>query len=185
MLKESHLPYPTCGEKAFLFLLSDLACKSVTQTQRQWGRGLSRHSVLATADEGSFVHSILRSLYKACFAPLLFPASGLAYLSMVCSSMNLMVGFLNLGGGEIILILALVLILFGAKKLPELAKGLGTGIKEFKKATREVTEEVSNAMDETSTPTKRLPPAPPAPTPEAPSVQTPQTVPQSSAGTKA
>jgi sec-independent protein translocase protein TatA len=99
--------------------------------------------------------------------------------------MNPMFGLFNLGGGEIILILALVLILFGAKKLPELAKGLGTGIKEFKKATREVTEEVSNAMDETPTPPKRLPSTPPAPTPEATQVQTAQTVPQSSPGTKA
>jgi len=41
-----------------------------------------------------------------------------------------------LGGMEVVLILAVVLILFGAKKLPELAKGLGQGIKEFKKATR-------------------------------------------------
>ena len=41
------------------------------------------------------------------------------------------------GGWEIVLILAVVLILFGAKKLPELAKGLGQGIKEFKKATTE------------------------------------------------
>ena len=53
-----------------------------------------------------------------------------------------------LGGWEIILILAVVLILFGAKKLPELAKGLGTGIKEFKKATKEVTDEVQNAADD-------------------------------------
>jgi sec-independent protein translocase protein TatA len=93
-----------------------------------------------------------------------------------------MFGIFNLGGGEIILILALVLILFGAKKLPELAKGLGTGIKEFKKATREVTEEVSHAMDETpAPPVKRLPP----PTPEVTEVHGAQTVPQSSAGTKA
>lgn len=99
--------------------------------------------------------------------------------------MNVMFGLFNLGGGEIILILALVLILFGAKKLPELAKGLGTGIKEFKKATREVTEEVSHAMDETPTPPKRLPPTPPTATPEAVDVQTAHTVPQSSAGTKA
>ena len=49
------------------------------------------------------------------------------------------------GGWEVVLIFAVVLILFGAKKLPELAKGLGTGIKEFKKATREVTEEIQNA----------------------------------------
>jgi sec-independent protein translocase protein TatA len=77
--------------------------------------------------------------------------------------MNIMFGIFNLGGGEIILILALVLILFGAKKLPELAKGLGTGIKEFKKATREVTEEVQNAADETPAPVKRLPAAQPQP----------------------
>jgi len=70
-----------------------------------------------------------------------------------------MFGLFNLGGGEIILILALILILFGAKKLPELAKGLGQGIKEFKKATKEVTEEVSHAMDEPPSPPppKRLP----------------------------
>ena len=46
-----------------------------------------------------------------------------------------------LGGWEIILILAVVLILFGAKKLPEFAKGLGQGIKEFKKATNDVTSD--------------------------------------------
>jgi len=39
--------------------------------------------------------------------------------------------------GLIVLILAVVLVLFGAKKLPELAKGLGQGIKEFKGAVRE------------------------------------------------
>lgn len=53
-----------------------------------------------------------------------------------------------IGGWEIVLILAVVLILFGAKKLPELAKGLGQGIKEFKKATREVSEEISHAATE-------------------------------------
>lgn len=74
--------------------------------------------------------------------------------------MNSMFGIFNLGGGEIILILAIVLILFGARKLPELAKGLGQGIREFKKATREVTDEVQNAMDENTQPAKRLPPQP-------------------------
>ncbi len=49
-----------------------------------------------------------------------------------------------------VLILAVVLVLFGAKKLPELAKGLGTGIKEFKKATREVTDEIQNAPVDTT-----------------------------------
>jgi sec-independent protein translocase protein TatA len=54
-----------------------------------------------------------------------------------------------IGGWEMVLILVVVLVLFGAKKLPELAKGLGQGIKEFKKATREVTDELHNAMEET------------------------------------
>src|SRR2546426_9476068 len=77
--------------------------------------------------------------------------------------MNNLFAIFNLGGGEIILILALVLILFGAKKLPELAKCLGSGIKEFKKATREVTDEISSAMDETPPPPPRqLPPTNPA-----------------------
>jgi len=61
------------------------------------------------------------------------------------------------GGWEIVLILAVVLLLFGAKKLPELAKGLGTGIKEFKKATREVTDEIQNAGNDTTPPTPKAP----------------------------
>jgi sec-independent protein translocase protein TatA len=63
---------------------------------------------------------------------------------------NTMFGLFNLGGMEIILILALVLILFGAKKLPELAKGLGQGIKEFKKATKDVTDEMHRSMEDNS-----------------------------------
>ena len=59
---------------------------------------------------------------------------------------TLLAGFF--GGWEIVLILAVVLILFGAKKLPELAKGLGQGIKEFKKATNEVSSEINSAMDD-------------------------------------
>lgn len=86
-----------------------------------------------------------------------------------------------LGGWEIILILAVVLILFGAKKLPELAKGLGTGIKEFKKATREVTDELSTAMDTTPPPPTRLPANT---TPAQPEAQQP-TIPASTPGTKA
>jgi sec-independent protein translocase protein TatA len=93
--------------------------------------------------------------------------------------MNTMFGAL-LGGWEIVLILAVILILFGAKKLPELAKGLGSGIKEFKKATREVSDEISSAMDENPpTPPRRLPNNPPAET------QPTTTVPQSSESHKA
>ena len=58
--------------------------------------------------------------------------------------MTTLFGLFNLGGGEIVLILALVLILFGARKLPELAKGLGQGIKEFKKASRDTVDQISD-----------------------------------------
>ena len=47
----------------------------------------------------------------------------------------------SLGPTELIIILVIVLVLFGARKLPELAKGLGQGLKEFKSATKEEPEE--------------------------------------------
>jgi sec-independent protein translocase protein TatA len=56
--------------------------------------------------------------------------------------------FGNLGAGEIILILLVVLILFGAKKIPELAKGLGKGMSEFKKGLKEVETEIKDADKE-------------------------------------
>jgi len=59
-----------------------------------------------------------------------------------------MLAVFGLGGWEVILILAVILVLFGAKKLPELAKGLGQGIKEFKKATNEVTSEIQRAAND-------------------------------------
>ena len=64
-----------------------------------------------------------------------------------------------LGGMEWVIVILAVLLLFGAKKIPELAKGLGTGIREFKKATREVMDEIHNAQTETPAKTA-LPPSP-------------------------
>lgn len=73
--------------------------------------------------------------------------------------MNTILALFNMGGMELVLIFAVILLLFGAKKLPELAKGLGQGIKEFKKASNEVTEEFHRAADvETPAPAKKLPP---------------------------
>jgi sec-independent protein translocase protein TatA len=66
-----------------------------------------------------------------------------------------------LGWPEIVAILVIVLILFGAKKLPELAKGLGQGIKEFKKASNEVQTDLRRAVEEEY----HEPPPPPAPRP--------------------
>ena len=53
--------------------------------------------------------------------------------------------FSNFGAGEILLIVLVVLILFGAKKIPELAQGLGKGMREFKKALNDVQEDIKNA----------------------------------------
>ena len=52
--------------------------------------------------------------------------------------------FGNLGAGEIILILLVILILFGAKKIPELARGIGKGMAEFKKGLRDVQDEIKS-----------------------------------------
>lgn len=68
-----------------------------------------------------------------------------------------------IGGWELILILAVVLILFGAKKLPELAKGLGQGIKEFKKASGDVQRDLQSALEDEPNP----PPPPPRNLPPA------------------
>jgi sec-independent protein translocase protein TatA len=52
--------------------------------------------------------------------------------------------FGNLGAGEILLIVLAILILFGAKKIPELAQGIGKGMREFKKAIREVEDDIKS-----------------------------------------
>ena len=52
-----------------------------------------------------------------------------------------------IGTQEIVLILLIVILLFGAKKIPELAKGLGNGIKEFKKASRDAEKEVTEESE--------------------------------------
>lgn len=52
----------------------------------------------------------------------------------------------NLGATEIILIVLVILVFFGAKKIPELAKGLGQGIREFKKATKDVANGVEEEV---------------------------------------
>lgn len=54
-----------------------------------------------------------------------------------------------IGGPEIIVILLIVLVLFGGKKIPELMKGLGKGVKEYKKAMSGVEEEINNITEDT------------------------------------
>ena len=51
---------------------------------------------------------------------------------------------LNIGGPEILVILVIVLVLFGGRKIPELMKGLGKGVKEYKNAVNGIEKEISN-----------------------------------------
>ena len=79
--------------------------------------------------------------------------------------MNISLAVLGLSGGELIVVMVVILVLFGAKRIPEFAKGLGKGISEFKKASSEVSNEIQNAIDTPVAPTK---PTQPAPTVQAP-----------------
>lgn len=58
----------------------------------------------------------------------------------------------NLAGPDLIIILLIVLLLFGAKKLPELAKGMGQAVREFTKAKDEFEREVTRPVDPTPAP---------------------------------
>ena len=58
--------------------------------------------------------------------------------------------FLNIGGGEMMLIMVAILLLFGGKKLPELARGLGKGIREFKDASDGVKREIQRNINSIS-----------------------------------
>ena len=64
---------------------------------------------------------------------------------MIFSSYQL--AFFNLGPWEILLVLIVVLVLFGAKRLPELARGLGLGINEFRDAVDSSKKEIMDAVD--------------------------------------
>lgn len=57
----------------------------------------------------------------------------------------------GLGGTEVILILVALLLFFGAKRIPELARGLGKGIREFKDATKEIKNDVQSSVKEEPT----------------------------------
>jgi sec-independent protein translocase protein TatA len=93
--------------------------------------------------------------------------------------MNTTLAVFGMGGGEMVLVFAAILVLFGAKKIPEFAKGLGQGIREFKKASREVTDEINNAANEThSAPPPAAPPQAVQPPPAAVEANPPATVPK-------
>jgi sec-independent protein translocase protein TatA len=66
--------------------------------------------------------------------------------------MTLLASLTNLAGPDLLIILLIVLVLFGAKKLPELARGMGQAVKEFQKAKDEFTHELNKAGTAPSAP---------------------------------
>jgi sec-independent protein translocase protein TatA len=92
-------------------------------------------------------------------------------------------GFGNLGGPDLFIILLIVLVLFGAKKLPELARSLGQSMNEFRKAREEFDKELHQAGQEVKTQPQNTQPYQPAqPVPQvtqgqSPPAQTAQTQP--------
>ena len=64
---------------------------------------------------------------------------------MLAVEMSLLASFMNLAGPDLIVILLIVLVLFGAKKSPELARGMGQAVKEFQKAKDEFNDELHKA----------------------------------------
>ena len=67
----------------------------------------------------------------------------------------------DIGGGELLLILMGVLVLFGPKKLPELAQGLGKGLRQFRKAQQDFSEQINTALydDQRKENASKAPPA--------------------------
>ena len=63
---------------------------------------------------------------------------------------------MSLGFGEILVILFIILLLFGAKKLPDLARGLGQGMREFRRATNEIQDEIKSAATLDEPPKKKV-----------------------------
>ncbi len=82
--------------------------------------------------------------------------------------MNIIASLFNLAGPDLIVILLIVLLLFGSKKLPELAKGMGQAVKEFNKAKDEIERELTRTADVTVQPAPGQQPRQPAELPVAP-----------------
>jgi sec-independent protein translocase protein TatA len=59
--------------------------------------------------------------------------------------------FGNIGWGEVIIIMIVILLLFGARRIPEVMRSLGQGVREFKKSVNEVTSEIEKQPEEKKT----------------------------------
>ena len=80
---------------------------------------------------------------------------------------------MGLGTPEIILIALALLLIFGAKRIPEIARGLGKGMREFKDATKDIQRELTVDIDDRKTTYRSQPPPQSASQPQAPPAQPP------------
>jgi sec-independent protein translocase protein TatA len=65
--------------------------------------------------------------------------------------MNTLAFIQNIGGGSLVIIILVIILLFGAKRIPELARGLGRGIREFKDATKEIQDDLEEGLKDKKT----------------------------------
>lgn len=66
----------------------------------------------------------------------------------VIMALNGILAFFNVGTGEVILIVAVILLLFGGRKIPELMKGIGKGVKSFRQGMNEVEDELKKPIED-------------------------------------
>lgn len=85
--------------------------------------------------------------------------------------------FLDIGGGELVLILLVVVMFFGADKIPEMARGLGKGMRQFKDATGSIQREIEKSIQEQNVGAQHVAPS----KTETPKPETPQVKPPDSA----
>ena len=62
--------------------------------------------------------------------------------------LNMIYLFFNLGGGEIFVVLMFVLLFFGSKRIPDVARNLGRGIRQFKNATEDIQRDITDSVSE-------------------------------------
>ncbi len=86
--------------------------------------------------------------FHSIFVVFTLPLSIYINFNLEKMMLNSILAFFNLGTGEILLVVLVVLLLFGGKKIPELMKGLGKGVKSFKQGMNEVEEEIKKADPE-------------------------------------
>ena len=81
--------------------------------------------------------------------------------------------FLDIGAGELVVILLVIVMFFGADKIPEMARGLGKGMRQFKDATGSIQREIEKSITESERAANVATPTTEAPKPETPQVKPP------------